>query len=93
MREKSVAAFMAAQRLNSMGQIIHSAPDMESGAVEDADRIIFLLSSGLSKDEIKETFLSQALPMRYISEIIRVRRLEFSLFLRLAKASRLWRPN
>ena len=69
--EKSVAAFMAAQRLNSMGQIIHSAPDMESSAVEDADRIIFILSSGLSKDEIKrDVFITGITDEIHIRECI-----------------------
>ena len=54
---------MAAQRLNSMGEVIQSLPDIESGDFGQAERMNILFSTKLAGEEVKETPLSQALPM------------------------------
>jgi len=45
-REKSVAAFMAVQRLNSMGQVIRTLPDVDTDDIEGAERVSILFSTG-----------------------------------------------
>lgn len=51
-REKSVAAFMIMQRLNSMGQVIRAVPDMESDDIDKAEQLSLLFSTGLAADVI-----------------------------------------
>lgn len=57
--EKSVAAFMVVQKLNSSGQIICSFPDIESSSIDSTDRIKLLYSTSLGKEQIeRESFIT-----------------------------------
>lgn len=51
--EKSVGALMAAQRLNSMGEVIQSLPDIESGDFAQAERMNILFSTKLAGEEVE----------------------------------------
>ena len=51
--EKNVGALMAAQRLNSMGEVIQSLPDIESGDFGQAERMNILFSTKLAGEEVK----------------------------------------
>lgn len=51
-REKSVAAFMIMQRLNSVGQVIRAIPDMESDDIDTAVQISLLFSTGFAADAV-----------------------------------------
>ena len=51
--EKSVGALMAAQRLNSLGEVIQSLPDIESGDFGQAERMNILFSTKLAGEEVK----------------------------------------
>lgn len=50
--DRSPAAFMVTQILNSIGRIICSVPDVESAEIEKADKMTILLAAKLSKEQI-----------------------------------------
>ena len=52
--DKGTAAFMVAQRLNSMGQVINLVPDLEGNEIDNAKEITVLFSAKLSMDEIRK---------------------------------------
>jgi two-component system chemotaxis sensor kinase CheA len=52
--EKSVAAFMLLQRLNGIGEIIGSDPDLTAENTEPAGKVRILFSAGVEIDDIRE---------------------------------------
>lgn len=51
--DRGPAALMITQRLNGMGQVIRSIPDVESSDIDKADKMTVLLGTNLSKEDIK----------------------------------------
>ena len=51
--EKGIAQLMVSQRLNGMGQIIYSIPDIESSEIDETEKMTLLFSSKLTQEEIK----------------------------------------
>jgi len=52
--EKSVAAFMLSQRLNSIGEIIISEPDITGDEVEKSEKVSIVFTTDIDADEVKE---------------------------------------
>lgn len=53
-QEKGVAANMLEQRVKDIGQIIRSVPEIEGDDIDRAERIIFLLCTGLKEEEVRK---------------------------------------
>lgn len=51
--EKGVAALMIAKRMNDMGEIIRSVPEIEGIEIDMAEKMTLLFSSKLNQEEIK----------------------------------------
>jgi two-component system chemotaxis sensor kinase CheA len=51
--EKSVAAFMVAQRLEERGEILFTSPEIEGSEIDRAEKVIFMLSSSLPHNQFE----------------------------------------
>jgi two-component system chemotaxis sensor kinase CheA len=57
-QEKGIAAKMVEKRLNGMGEILSSAPDIEGNEIDKAEKVAILFSSNCNQEEIKiNTFI------------------------------------
>jgi len=54
-RDRGVAAFMVAEKLGGMGQIIRSMPDMDSTEIDNAEKMTILFSSAVPADIIRKS--------------------------------------
>lgn len=67
--EKSIAALMVTQRMNGIGHIISSLPDIEGSDIDTADKMTLLLSTKRTSDDIKkEAFITGISEMIHIKD-------------------------
>lgn len=51
--DRATAAFMVTQKLNGLGEVIRSRPEVENAEIEKAEKMTVLLCSSLSREQIK----------------------------------------